>query len=664
MLYDATEKVKEKSCYALEAFCENLGDDILPFLEPLLEKLTQLLQNSSSDTQQMAISALASVALAAGTKFRPHFARVFAFMRVLLHQTGDEALLLRARAMECIGVMNLAVGREHCEPVLHECVTQAIAGLELDLPELKEYTYGFFGQLAELIGAEIGPILPQIMPKLLASLDAEDAISMDSPGDGEQKSGLAAVAAALTQKGGGASNGNGLSLPDDTNGDEDEEDEDEEFDDDDDGEGRTFSVRTALLDEKTSAAMCIGECAKHAGAAFAPHIESSLRSLWDTAGYFHPEVRGSSVRALAYLVTAAAKAENLPKWVKGQMQTVESLPQATRAIHDQVTNALVKIFAEDDDKDVVAAASEALSEIATGLGPAGIAHLATKLTSVVIKLLKQKHPCMQDEEDDLADDLDPDADHDNALWEAVSDLLTNMPKVLGDAWLVHFSKLLPVLKPYLASGHPPRDRSLAIGILAESLHQLEGAGTGFFNDLLPLALRSAGDTDDVTTRQNGTFCIGVLGLHGGAAALHQMQAMLTALQPRLDGNEDPAVRDNAVGALARLVLAFGGSLPLAQIVPAIVTSLPLQADCGENIPSCRCLMALAQDENARGHLGPHMPQVLSVMATLANRENTDKLATAELQSEIMSFLEWLLSVAPEQKQYLPPELGGSGGQLV
>ena len=26
VLSDATEKVKEKSCYALEAFCENLGD--------------------------------------------------------------------------------------------------------------------------------------------------------------------------------------------------------------------------------------------------------------------------------------------------------------------------------------------------------------------------------------------------------------------------------------------------------------------------------------------------------------------------------------------------------------------------------------------------------------------------------------------------------------
>ena len=126
-----------------------------------------------------------------------------------------------------------------------------------------------------------------------------------------------------------------------------------------------------------------------------------------------------------------------------------------------------------------------------------------------------------------------------------------------------------------------------------------------------------------------------------AAALHQMQAMLTALQPRLDGNEDPAVRDNAVG---RSQGWFRPILTLAQIVPAIVTSLPLQADCGENIPSCRCLMALAQDENARGHLGPHMPQVLSVMATLANRENTDKLATAAAVRDYE-----LLGVAAERR---------------
>ena len=39
----------------------------------------------------------------------------------------------------CVGLMNLAVGRAHCEPVLPECTELALAGLELGLPELKEY---------------------------------------------------------------------------------------------------------------------------------------------------------------------------------------------------------------------------------------------------------------------------------------------------------------------------------------------------------------------------------------------------------------------------------------------------------------------------------------------------------------------------------------------
>ena len=141
MLNDATEKVKERSCYALEAFCEHLDEKILPFLAPLLERLTHLMQNSRRETQMMAITALASVAMAAGEQFRPFYAQIYAYMRVLMHQTGDNELLLRARAMECVGVMNLAVGREHCESVLHECTNCALAGLDLELPELKEYAH-------------------------------------------------------------------------------------------------------------------------------------------------------------------------------------------------------------------------------------------------------------------------------------------------------------------------------------------------------------------------------------------------------------------------------------------------------------------------------------------------------------------------------------------
>ncbi len=63
------------TCYALESFCEHLqGEEILPYAEPLISKLLQLLQEPSSGTdpskqrevQEIAISALSSTAAAAG----------------------------------------------------------------------------------------------------------------------------------------------------------------------------------------------------------------------------------------------------------------------------------------------------------------------------------------------------------------------------------------------------------------------------------------------------------------------------------------------------------------------------------------------------------------------------------------------------------------------
>jgi hypothetical protein len=129
------------------------GDDIVPFLQPLLERLTALLRDSTRATQEMAISALAAVAMSAGKQFRPYFETIYSLVRVLLHQTGAGELTLRARALECIGLMNLAVGREVCEPVLPEVTAAALEGLQLDLPELREYTCAALGPFPTALSA-------------------------------------------------------------------------------------------------------------------------------------------------------------------------------------------------------------------------------------------------------------------------------------------------------------------------------------------------------------------------------------------------------------------------------------------------------------------------------------------------------------------------------
>ena len=96
---------------------------------------------------------------------------------------------------------------------------------------------------------------------------------------------------------------------------------------------------------------------------------------------------------------------------------------------ERVLPPLVSRLQLDDDKDTVAAASEALADVAKLVGPPAVAARAEALAKVVKQLLQQAHPCQTAgvEAEELG--MDDEADHDEALWEAVSELLTSLPKV-------------------------------------------------------------------------------------------------------------------------------------------------------------------------------------------------------------------------------------------
>lgn len=45
--------LQEKSYYALAAFCENMGEEIRPYLDPLMMRLLEALQTNSRKLQEM-----------------------------------------------------------------------------------------------------------------------------------------------------------------------------------------------------------------------------------------------------------------------------------------------------------------------------------------------------------------------------------------------------------------------------------------------------------------------------------------------------------------------------------------------------------------------------------------------------------------------------------
>ncbi len=44
--------LQEKAFYSLAAFCENLKEEILPYLAPLMDKLLEALQSNRRDIQE------------------------------------------------------------------------------------------------------------------------------------------------------------------------------------------------------------------------------------------------------------------------------------------------------------------------------------------------------------------------------------------------------------------------------------------------------------------------------------------------------------------------------------------------------------------------------------------------------------------------------------
>lgn len=86
--------------------------------------------------------------------------------------------------------------------------------------------------------------------------------------------------------------------------------------------------------------------------------------------------------------------------------------------------------------------------------------------------------------------------------------------------------------------------------------------------------------DDIN-RQNAAFCCGLLVEANPEQAAPFLHQLLTALHNMFRPDEAAGARDNAVGAVGRILCALPyGALPLQQVLPVLLGALPLQVGRG------------------------------------------------------------------------------------
>lgn len=101
--------------------------------------------------------------------------------------------------------------------------------------------------------------------------------------------------------------------------------------------------------------------------------------------------------------------------------------------------------------------------------------------------------------------------------------------------------------------------------------------------------------EDPETKSNTAYAIGLLCLksENRQETTRHFSTILRKLEPLLRNREHRMV-DNACGCVARMIMAAPDAVPISDVLPVLVGSLPLHEDYEENAPIYQMLVQLCK----------------------------------------------------------------------
>ncbi|PIA13281.1 ARM repeat-containing protein [Coemansia reversa NRRL 1564] len=561
-------RVQTHAAAAMVNFAEEAPRAVLePYLDALLARLLSMLGSPRRYVQEQAITTIATVADTAQTRFGAYYATIMPLLLDVLAQATDrDHRLLRGKAMECATFVALAVGRatvEHDLPRLVALLTQTQQAVtESDDPQAA-YLQASWARLCKLMGADFAPLLPVVMPPLVAAARQQPDFAVLRADEDAEASYAAEDGWEFASIG-----------------------------------GQQVGIRTTALEEKCDAVELLATYARDLGAAFVPYAADALDLLAPLFRfYFHEGVRYAAAAAVPLVLRAVQLAGD-----------ASALRGAWAPVCDKYISVLA---AEDDDAFVLQLFSSFADAVdAVGSGALGDAQLAAFASACLQQMNKYYRRMHERQAARAAEEVDDDDEEQLAEEEALEGLAVDeVAKALhavfrahGSAFAPHFRALLPVAQQFLAE-RDPAARQWAICVF-DDLVEFTGAASAQyaagFLDPLAHALR---DTTSPDLRQAAAYGVGVMAQFGGDAyagfvVTTALPAMLDALaRPDARTAENVFATENVVAALAKVLRAFGDRLPDARaVLRTWFAALPVCNDEDEVAAAYEYLVRVATEQ--------------------------------------------------------------------
>lgn len=558
--------------YALETFCENLEDAIVPYLPALLERLFETLNpTNSTKLRELALSAVASTATAAKGNMLPYFPQLIEGLKMYLVKSDNEDIVeLRPQAIDTLATLARTIGKEHFMPLATDTMTFALTLLDEsnnDEPELRTSVYNLLAALSEVVGAEMAPVLPKIVTRMLESIASSEeviaGIKDDENGIGEKLNGFA------------------------QNGADEIDIEDSDGEDDDDDDDAFFTVENAYLSEKEEAILALKLLAEFTGPAFTQFIQPCFEAIYKQLDHPHMNIRKVIIEALTQFVESLY-----------QLNDTESTQKAVSIIVPK----FAEILKTDEDIQVALTVFEAYINLLKRLKAFAVFNeeLKTNIFTCIHDVFLSKVACQFS--DNTGDD---EGGEESEYFVALVDLAGEVLPRFGEAlqpeeFAMYFGRILPAIADRFNSNKDSEeyqsDRSLAYGTIADSFHSLQGCTRTWFDNLFPHFLNGLQDEYE-QARQNAAFGVGELILYSEEKAFDKYPQVLQALSHVVSVETHAGTLDNVCGAIARLIIANSSNVPLEQVLPVLIQKLPLREDFNENKTIFKAFGALLAQNN-------------------------------------------------------------------
>ncbi|XP_058114921.1 uncharacterized protein LOC131257956 isoform X2 [Magnolia sinica] len=620
-------RVQAHAAAAIANFCRGCTAEVLkPWLGGLTEKLLLLLQNGKLMQQEVALTALAAVAYSAQSLFRVYYDVVIPYLKhILCNTTDSEDRMLRAKSLECISVIGLAVGKDKFSHDVKE-VSDVFKGLQTSVLSNNGddptacYMLQAWARICKCLGKDFLPYIGAVMPPLLQMVqlnpgvtvtDANALFEQVTPSDHDRNSRTTITI------------GN-----------------------------KRIGVNINMLEDKTTACNVLSCIVDELKEGFYPWLDQVLPILVPLLNFSFHEVRMAAVSAMPQLLHVGKSAVG-----KGLAQGRNA--SFVKELSDYIIASLVKALHKELLVGVLTKMLGSLDESIqiswTILEADQVQDVVDVLKHVIIASISRRREILEQRALEVFDEeefelLKEEDAEETAVFEQVGKCFGTLAKLQKSAFAPYFNELVPFIARMLVNDWTLEEKYIAICIFNDVAENCGASAIRYHGIFLPFLLEASMDADaDVCVA--AIYGIGVCAEHGDAKSMPFIEEALRRLYYIIKHRstskfDNQMATDNAISALGKICEYRRDCINATQVLPAWLSCLPIRNDLKEAkvLHGLFFRMVARSDALLLGRNNQNLPKILSVFAEILTAEGD--LAYEETLAEIPDLLRKLMRAIP------------------